>query len=220
MGEPFAVKDCALISIATGTRAQDLREFRDRLAATSLSCIYYHFWGGLLRPYFDEPEYQNDFAAWAWHGLRDSILAERLALVDPTQFDTLEELRQELVDIVEERMDESVLATWIKARTSFHFTHAQIVVFDTNRRLNDPEELTRGIADMTSGSIFYHFIDARGRTIHGKNDFTEWLYQFGSAKDILANRLASVDPYFTTLSELRSELSDICAECTQQEGLS
>jgi hypothetical protein len=94
------------------------------------------------------------------------------------------------------------------------------VVFDTNRRLSDPGELTRSIADMTSGSIFYHFIDARGRTIHGKNDFTEWLYQFGSAKDILANRLASVDPYFTTLSELRSELSDICAECALQEGLS
>ncbi|WP_462324622.1 DUF5752 family protein [Desulfoplanes sp.] len=220
MGEPFAIKDCALISIATGTRAQDLREFRDRLVSTSLPCIYYHFWGGLLRPYFDEPEYQNDFAAWAWHGLRDSILAERLALVDPTQFADLEELRQELVDTVEERMDESVLATWIKARTMFHFTHAQIVVFDTNRRLHDPEELPQGIADMTSGSIFYHFIDARGRTIHGKNDFTEWLYQFGDTQNVLAERLASVDPYFTTLPELRSELSGLCTECAMQEGLS
>ena len=52
MNEPFIVKDCALIAIATGIRAQNLRELRDRLRDIDLNCVYYHFWGGLLRPRF------------------------------------------------------------------------------------------------------------------------------------------------------------------------
>ena len=209
MGEPFAIKDCALISIATGTRAQDIREFRDRLQTTPQSCIYYHFWGGLLRPCFDEPEYQNDFAAWAWHGLRDSTLAERLALIDPSQCNCLEELRRELLDIVEERMDESEWINWVRARTHFYFTHAQIVVFDTGKRIRDPKKLGRAITSMSSGSIFYHFIDARKRTEHGKNDFSEWLTEFGPSCALLSDHLSAVDPYFTTLNELRKELGQI-----------
>lgn len=46
MPEPFAVKDCALIAIGTGERAQNLRELRDRLLTTHPACIYHHFWGG------------------------------------------------------------------------------------------------------------------------------------------------------------------------------
>ena len=59
MADPFAVKDCALIAISTGTHAQNLRELRDRLETVHPGCIYYHFWGGLLRPQFDEPEYRR-----------------------------------------------------------------------------------------------------------------------------------------------------------------
>ncbi|HKK33123.1 MAG TPA: DUF5752 family protein [Desulfomicrobiaceae bacterium] len=217
MGEPFAIKDCALISIATGTRAQDIREFRDRLQTTPPACIYYHFWGGLLRPCFDEPEYQNDFAAWAWHGLRDSTLAERLALIDPTQCTCLEELRRELLDIVEERMDESEWINWVRARTQFYFTHAQIVVFDSGKRIKKPDKLGNSITKMSSGSIFYHFIDARKRTEHSKNDFSEWLSQFGDEYTPLSEHLATVDPYFTTLSDLREELGQIFSEHAPKE---
>ncbi len=37
----------------------------------------------MLRSSFDVPEYQNDFAAWAWRRLNDSSLVERLAIIDP-----------------------------------------------------------------------------------------------------------------------------------------
>jgi hypothetical protein len=67
--KPFAIKDCDLIAIATGMRAQNLRELRDRLTVVHPGCIYYHFWGGLLRPKFTDPEYNNDFAAWVFYGL-------------------------------------------------------------------------------------------------------------------------------------------------------
>ena len=76
----FLIKDCALAAIATGLHAQNLRELRDHLTDIHLGCIYYHFWGGLLRPHFDDPEYNNDFASWARHALHDVPLAERLGI--------------------------------------------------------------------------------------------------------------------------------------------
>ena len=207
MVDPFAVKDCALISIATGKEAQNLRELSDRLETIHSGCIYYHFWGGMLRPSFDEPEYQNDFAAWAWRSLHDSRLAERLAIIDPTYYKDIEELRRELMDVIEERLAESEFVPWARSGQRFKFIRSQIVVFDTGIRIEHPSELRDRIPKMSLGSIFYHFIDARRRTKDGKNDFVQWFLSFNrEIYDDLIKRINSIDPYFTTLSALRNEL--------------
>jgi len=212
MIDPFAVKDCALIAIATGERAHNLRELRDRLETTVPGCIYHHFWGGLLRPSFDDPEYQNDFAVWAYHGLHDRFLAERLALIDPTEFIDMEELRRELIDIIEERLDENELVPWASAHQQFHFVRSQIIVFDTRIRISEPEELNGHIPQLTVGSIFYHFVDARRRTANRSDDFSEWLKGFGNSYNKLLEQIAALDPYFKTLTELRFQLSQIFEE--------
>ncbi len=46
--EPFFIKDCALVTIATGQKAQNLKELRNRLLTIHLGSIYHHFWGGTL----------------------------------------------------------------------------------------------------------------------------------------------------------------------------
>jgi len=212
MAEAFTLKDCALIAIATGQQAQTLRELRDRLETTQLSCIYYHFWGGLLRPRFDDPEFQNDFAIWARHSIHDKPLAERLALIDPTHFHDLENLRRELIDIIEERLDESELLPWARASQRFYFVRSQIVVFDTDRRVHEPGELKALIPHLSAGSVFYHFIDARRRTPFGNDDFSEWLLGFKEKYRALVDRIAIIDPYFTTLVDLRQELAGVFEE--------
>jgi len=212
MIDPFAVKDCALIAIATGERAHNLRELRDRLETTRPGCIYHHFWGGLLRPSFDDPEYQNDFAVWAYHGLHDRFLAERLALIDPTELADMEELRRELIEIIEERLDENELVPWASAHQQFHFIRSQIIVFDTRIRISEPEELKGHIPQLTVGSIFYHFVDARRRTANRSDDFSEWLKGFGNSYNKLLEQIAALDPYFKSLTELRSQLSQIVEE--------
>ena len=84
--KPLQIKDCDLVAIATGVRAQNLKELRNNLLTCPPGCVYYHFWGGLIRPRFVDPEYNNDFAAWASHGIHDKKLAETLGVVDPTDF--------------------------------------------------------------------------------------------------------------------------------------
>jgi len=209
MAELFALKDCALIAIATGLYVQTLREFRERLQTIPPSCIYYHFWGGLLRPRFDDPEYQNDFAIWTSKSLHDETLAERLALINPTDYDGMEELRHELINIIEERLEESELLPWIRASHRFYFVRSQIVVFDTGLRVSTPEELMHVLPTLSVGSIFYHFIDARRRTETRRDDFTEWLLGFGEDTGLLTEQVSRVDPYFTNLRVLRNELIEV-----------
>ena len=218
MGEPFAVRDCALIAIATGQYANTLTELRDRLEIIPTSCIYYHFWGWLLRPKFDNPEYQNDFAIWAYQGLRDKSLAERLALIDPSKYHELEDLRGELIDTIEERIDESEILPWMKATQRFYFVRSQTVVFDTKVRLDTPEELGEHIPHMSLGSIFYHFIDARRRPPWGRDDFSHWVSDFGDTYAELAEQISIVDPYFIALGELREELARVFSAHAPQGG--
>lgn len=58
----FKTKDCSLIGVSMGRKAAYLLELCAVLEEIETSCIYYHFWGGLLRPRFDDPEHFNDFA--------------------------------------------------------------------------------------------------------------------------------------------------------------
>jgi hypothetical protein len=204
---PFSIKDCALAEIATGKRAQNLRELRDCLIGIDAGCIYYHFWGGLLRPRFVEPEYNNDFAAWASHALHDGPLAERLGVIDPTGFKDLDDLRRELIEVIEERLDESDWVPWAKRDQQFYFMRSQIVVFDTHQQIVDPRDLARVAPRLSLGSVFYHFIDARRRDPIGADDFRAWLADFDGQYKELCNRLAAIEPYFDSLAELRKHLA-------------
>lgn len=206
---PFHFKDCALVAIATGVRAQNLRELAEGVSRAHPGCIYYHFWGGLLRPHFDDPEYNNDFAVWASRGLHDEVLAERLAIIDPTDYEDIEQLRSAVQDVLEERLDESTWVPWAPANRLFHFVRSQIVVFNTRRTLSDPRKLAQVVPTLSVGSIFFHFIDARRRNPQRWDDFRCWIEDIPEYAG-LAARLAKVDPYFVSLSELRRQLAEAC----------
>lgn len=206
---PFIVRDCALIPLATGLRAQNLRELKNQIREAPPACVYYHFWGGLLRAKFDDPEFPNDFASWSQHSLHDKRLAERLAIINPTDFEDLEDLRREVLDVVDERLDELDFPPWVETDQQFHFIRSQIVVFNTNIEVRTPRELRDRMPSFSSGTIFYHFIDARRRFPYKRDDFSAWLETCEDVHDDLVLSIKAIDPYFTTLEELRKELKGI-----------
>jgi hypothetical protein len=218
--QDFRIRDCSLAAIATGRKAQNLREFRDHLRNVDADSIYYHFWGARLRPRFDEPEYNNDFASWAHRGLRDEVMAERLSVIDPRDHATMEDLREELLDTIDRRLDEREFVPWSKPDEQFSFIRSQIVVFDTGEELSTPEILMTSMKQLSVGSVYYHFIDARRRTANGIDDFSVWLYDKGEAYSTLIARLADVDPYFATLTELRDRLVTVFAAFTAEGATS
>ncbi|MBN1850201.1 MAG: hypothetical protein JW932_16635 [Deltaproteobacteria bacterium] len=216
--KPFYIKDCTLIALATGKRAQNLRELREHLREIDPNSIYYHFWGGLLRARFDNPEYHNDFAIWVANSLHNKILAERLAVIDPLAFPTLDQLREELIDVIEESLDETEFPSWSKRDDQFEFIRFQIVVFNTNNVAATPRELAKIMPSMSVGSIFFHFIDGRRRNEDSLDDFQNWLSNFNGEYDDLRDRIHNIDPYFSSLIQLRDELTDVFKVYFKKEG--
>ncbi len=203
----FRVKDCTLIVRMGGVEpAMNLREFRERLKICPPECLYHHFSETLIRPTFDYPEFRNDFAIWSYRSLRDKILAERLGVINPHSFANLEELRRYLVDVIDERLDEIHHIPWVEKGNEFRFLRAATIVFDTGLDLHAPIDLIKHLPQLSTSSIYYHFIEARRRTETSTDDFTAWLQTFENAPKKLIDLLAEIDFYFFNLSELRETL--------------
>ena len=85
-----------------------------------------------MRPRFDEPEYNNNFAEWVQYALQDNILAERFSVIDPDSFVNPESLRQELIEVIEQMIDSIEMVSWAKPDMQFHFVRSQMI--DARRR--------------------------------------------------------------------------------------
>lgn len=209
---PFEVNDCALITLATGRSAHNLRELRDHAAEVPLDSLRHHFYEALLRPSFDDPEFGNDFALWAHDALRDEALAERLSALDPVDFTAAEALRTALVDVLEDRLAEVTTVPLAPPGHDFHFLRSKVVVFTTGRRARTPAELADLVPHLTPGSIFFHFVEARLRPPRGEDDFSAWLAHWGERGQAIRRRLAAIDPMFGSLVDLRDRVSEAMAD--------
>lgn len=202
----FIVQDCTLLTKTSGVPAAiNLRELRERLASCGQDVLYHHFCEIPLVPSFDNPDSRNDFAVWALLQLGDRVLAERLGIIDPYVYSDLEELRAQVLEVLDERLSELPFSPSCQPGGELFFSEAVTVVFDTGLRITTPEELPAAIDKMTNGSIYFHFMEARRRDPLGQDDFSAWLAGFPD-QEVWCNALQSVDFAFYTLSELRSAL--------------
>lgn len=208
----FYVKDCALASIATGSKAQTLAEFRDVIKIIPAESIYYHFWRQSIETSLVPGSFYNDFSLWAHYKLHDDVLAERLALLDPSEYEDLEKLREDVLEVIENRLDEQEGSVIDYRAEAFHFIRSKIVVFNTSHKMEEPKDLVKTIPLLSRSSIFYHFIDARRRGVIGSDDFSVWLLSFHGDFDPLVGQLKQIDPYFITLADLQQRLSNVVSE--------
>lgn len=204
---PFELMDCTLITLSTGKSAQNLRELRERLGEVPSQSLMHHFHETLLRPSFDDPEYPNDFAVWARRSLHDAVLAERLGIIDPLDFEDLESLRLHLLDVVEDRLAE---APYLPAATpghEFRFLRSQLVIFSSRLRVETPGGLRDRVSALSTGSIFYHFIEARRRNPGKLDDFTLWLRHWEEPWCSACDRLSTIGFHHGSLAETRAGIA-------------
>ncbi len=209
----FEIKDCSLLLRMSGLPAAvNLRELRDRIAVCDPDVLYHHFCETPLAPSFDYPDYRNDFAVWASLRLGDPILSERLGMIDPYPFSSMEDLRAETLEIIDERLSELTMIPWARPGHEFYFMQAITVAFDTGERIRQPDELDGAISRMTGGSIYFHVLEARRREPVGLDDFSAWLAgQEGDWQHYLA-AIGAIDFAFHSLSEIRRELVEALSE--------
>ena len=210
---PFEIKDCALLTRMSGLPpAFNLRELRDRILSCSCDVLYHHFCETLLVPSFDYPDYRNDFAIWAKWRLGDETLAERLGMIDPYIFTSMEELRAATLEIIEDRLSEVSMIPWARPGHEFYLMQAITVSFDTGERVEHPDELAAAVDRMTGGSIYAHVLEAKRRKPIGLDDFSAWLSGLEGSWEHYLKAIRAIDFTFHSLSEIRRELVEALTE--------
>jgi hypothetical protein len=208
--DEFKIKDCALVVMTDEVRpAINLRELYDRLGVCSHDVLYHHFCETHLRPTFDDPDYPNDFAAWSHRALNDKVLAERLSMINPYAYKKLDDLRSSILETIDERLSESTSLPRAVPGMEFYFLRALTVVFETGKEIEAPKDLPQALCQMSTSSIYHHFLEARRRTENSIDDFTLWLDEWNQFGQNLKSALNRIDYYLLTLPELKKELCKV-----------
>ncbi len=205
---PFAVFDCSLVRLATGRNCSNLRELLEAIRTVPDMVLQHHMSRCALEDHFELYEFPNDLARWSWDALGDHVLGEQLGLVDPYQHQSIESLRAELINVIEERVWELDRNPTCREGLELHLVGSRLVAFDTGERLSTPAALAEALPRLSLRSFFYHVHDACTRTHGRRDDFSAWLEEY-DADTSLVTKLRAIDFYSLNLNQLRSQFIDV-----------
>jgi len=213
---PFVFIGCVELRQALDKHALDERELMDRLEEVPAGSIFYHTHGYFLRHRPMTVAYGNDFARWAAVEVRDQELAERLAVVDPFDFPSLEDLREELVTIVSEHLRKLSWVPRAESGGAFHFQQSHIVEVPLGPGVTTLAEFREGLAGVDASAIYFHMVEARARLGRRSGDFAEWLRTSLDLPD-LADRIERIDTYMASLERVRARVLSLVDEALEEE---
>ena len=200
---PFQFIGCVELRQALDHRARDERELLDRLEDAPAGSIFYHTHGYFLRHRPVTTAYGNDFASWVASHVRDQVLAERLAVINPFEMDSLEELREELMSVVHDHLLRLSTIPRVEFGDAFHFQQSHIVEVPLGPAVTTLLEFRAGLADVDASAIYFHMVEARARLGRRSGDFAEWI-RTSLQLPALAERLERIDAYMTSLERVRA----------------
>jgi hypothetical protein len=203
--EPFVFTGCVEVRQALQRTATDERELMDRLEEVPAGSIFYHTHGYFLRHRPITTAYGNDFAAWVAVQVRDQALSERLAVVNPFEFPTLEALREELVTVVHDHLRRLRVVPRVESGEVFHFQQSYIVEVELGTPATTLAEFRDGLAAVDTSAIYFHMVEARARLGRRSGDFAEWIRASLHLNE-LADRIERIDSYMTSLERVRARV--------------
>ena len=203
---PFWFSECFLMSMPLGKKAINLRELLEILRESNESVLDYHllqFRLAVTQPFV---EYPNEFALWAATALQDPKLAEKLSSFDPFDYDNMGQVREAILDILEEYLWDLTVVPWARPGFEFHFCESSMVVIRQDIPAATLREFCAGLEKVGLDSVYYHFFEARHRLgMHQIDDFSYWIdTNFGLPGLVAAIR--DIDIYFFSLREIRQIL--------------
>lgn len=199
---PFRFDGCIEVREMLGRRARDERELMEVLDRAPLGSVYYHTHSVFLRHPPMTGAYPNDFANWVATQVLDQVLAERLAVVDPVALQNLEQLREELVSIIDHHIASLHPVPRVVFGDPFFFVQSHVIEVPTAIEAWTLEEFRRGLAKVEASSIYFHALESRVRRGHRRGDFAEWIGQ-ALGLTSLADEVARINPYLGGLEEIR-----------------
>lgn len=204
---PFEFIVCLELREMLGRSAWDERELLAGVEDVPQESIFYHTHSSFLRSRYLAAPYPNDFATWAAIQVRDRVLGERLAVVDPFDYGDLEALRAELITIIDDHLSDLQAVPRIVYGEPFHFMRSTIIEVPSGVTARTLEEFRQGLRQVDHSAIYYHFFEPRGRADPAAP--AEWLEdELGETE--LAAQVRRLNPYINSLDGLRDRLLGLC----------
>src|SRR5256886_2424315 len=170
---PFVFLGCVELRQTLDVHALDERELMHRLEEVPADSVFFHTFGYFLRHRPFTTAYGNDFARWAALEIGDRALAERLAVVDPFAFATVEALREHLVTILQDHLRARSGHLRLEFDRSFHFQRSHLVEVELGLAATTLAEFRVGLASADESAIYLHTVEARARSGRRAGDFAD-----------------------------------------------
>jgi hypothetical protein len=210
----FDFRDAVRVLKATGNKAATLRELRDLIATVSDECIFHHTY-----QYFSKGhilEYTNDFAQWAGESLEEGALSELLSNIDPYSFPTVNELRGELLRVIDYYIENFPETRKVMPGDEFYFAETIAFIFPVGVKARNLAEFLMALKYIDSESIYYHFFEARMRLGQAVDDFSKWVEEVIGSKE-LADKIQGIDPFMHNMEGIRKHLIEIIEDGLKQQ---
>jgi hypothetical protein len=203
--EPFVFYSTAHIIELTGRSARSLAELRAGIAAVTGSSIFHHTFGALQDRFFAAQRFTSDFARWAVQALQDWTVAERLALMHPTEFPSVRALRERILQVIDDRLRAGDPPAPVPPGRAFHFSQSISLLYPAGYEAGTLAELRAGIRRASDRTLFFHLIEARLRIGRCTTDLSCWLSDELGAPHI-ADRLDRLDFFVPSTEDLRQQV--------------
>ena len=208
---PFSFTGSSELREILGKEAEDEKRLVELLEEVPLGSIYYHTHTYFLRHSHVEQLYPNDFAQWVAIEVRDHVLAERLAVVDPFELQGLDQLREELISVIDDHLSRTPIVPRVIFGKPFHFNQSRILEVPTGLEVSTLHEFRNALSDVDVSAIYYHMFEARHRLGRQESDFSAWIRESLEMPE-LAEKLRLINPYRGSLERHRSALLTVCDE--------
>jgi hypothetical protein len=154
----FSFTDCVEIKELTGEKADDEARLMELIEEAPSDAIYYHTHSYFLRHFYIVGPYHNDFANWAAIQLRDKVLGEKLSAITPSSHNTLEEIRNALIEVIDDHL------TGIKGVPSviygqpFHLMKSHIIEIPTGVAAKNLRQFRDALSIVDASAIYNHIL--------------------------------------------------------------
>lgn len=213
---PFFFTGCWELREMLGRSARDEQQLLEAIEEVPLDSLCYHTHSFFLRHAQIAGPYPNDFATWAAIQVRDRILGEKLGILDPYDFENLEALRIEIVNIVNEHLSQLQIIPRVISGEPFHFMQSRIIEVPTGLEARTLTEFKSILATVDISAVYYHNFEAILRLGRRMGDFALWIEEQLNLPE-LARDISGLDLYIASLESVRRQIIRLCDEALEKE---
>jgi uncharacterized protein DUF5752 len=194
-----------------GKRAQDVHRLLEIIEEVPTDSIYYHTHSYYLRHPYTQELYPNDFASWVVRHAQDRVLGERLGVVDPFDFDNIEAVRAELIEIIGDHLDHARGGVSTRVVEPFEFVRSHVIEVDLYIEVATLQEFRDELTHVEIGAVYNHICEARMRKRRPSGDFADWLSsESGMGLAELSAQVVNVGRLGLNLEGMRTRIVSLC----------